>query len=995
MAEDIMITVSADLQKALDDMKNLENHIKQTQASLNNNMQPAVNTTSGKITQMGNRVKSAGDKIKDAIGTEAALAFTAAGAAAMNFAKQCVDSAIKSESAWNRFGALVQGSGGQWDGNEKAVKGMVKTHSNQFGYLVSDTREAGQALMQFGVQYQNLEPALRGVAGVAARTGMTQAEAANVVISAMNGRANQLKRMTGLDIENYKNQDGTIDQLRLMNDLYEQNRQALEKYGDSTEAQMNRITNEWGAFKTEIGQALMPVVKMVADVVSAVVKWFTNLPGPIKTVIATLLLIGGAISVVIGALGFLAPVLSGIGSILMAVGKAGTILGGLKTAFTGVSAGLGVLGTSLTSVLWPILAVIAAFVALYAIGRYMGWWNNLSEMLARFGQVAQQIGQIIWNSLVKAWAQIQASLAPLGPIFGQLVSTLTALWGALTGSGQAAGEAGGGFNILGVVAALVGDVLMRVVIVVKIVIAAIGMGIATLTAVIQIIMTVAGALGGILGVLGQLINGQITFGEAWQQIGSILSSAGSAIMSIMQQMADNVFNILDGLTGGMLSKAHEWVQGLFQGGLEAGQGLLDGITSSLANIPNVIGDALGNIGGIITSALSNLGNKVAPGGGLTAGIMAVLAPLPTAVFAVFSRLWPTVQPALMGFINGIVSWFAGLGARIGQSIMTLPMVVGMYFMLFIQSLTMRLNQARAIAGMLAGMIRQAIVSRITSIVARVRMVFMRVVQAIRMRLTQARAIAGNLAGMIRQAIVTRFNQLVARVRSVFSRVVSTVRSRLANAVSAARDKAQEIVTNIVTKVQEVPQKVADEFNKVADRVRSALANAAAAAASGARDIVNRFLSGLGVASPGIAQRTAAWEFGSIPGIIQDSGVRAIKATKDMATGISDMWLRNKPNLETIGVGMSMDEFNGLPTLPLANMNASTGLLGQNLSQQANTGAFSQTNVPRVTNNNSTQNDDHTVNYHIERITLECSELTQEQSRRVLYNALDGLYGRGT
>ena len=95
------------------------------------------------------------------------------------------------------------------------------------------------------------------------------------------------------------------------------------------------------------------------------------------------------------------------------------------------------------------------------------------------------------------------------------------------------------------------------------------------------------------------------------------------------------------------------------------------------------------------------------------------------------------------------------------------------------------------------------------------------------------------------------------------------------------------------------------------------------------------------------------------------------------------------------MGRIVEEFQGLPTLPLANMNASTGLLGQNLSQQANTGAVTGAGMQRVTNNTNTQNDDHTVNYHIERITLECSELTQEQSRRVLYNALDGLYGRGT
>jgi Flp pilus assembly pilin Flp len=471
----------------------------------------------------------------------------------------------------------------------------------------------------------------------------------------------------------------------------------------------------------------------------------------------------------------------------------------------------------------------------------------------------------------------------------------------------------------------------------------------------------------------QIWNGSKSLGEAFGDIGALIGSVFGGI--------------------------YEWIAGALSGvggaANDALQGLWDAFRGQLGGLGQWLWTTLNDLPRIITEALSNLGNMVIPGGGLVAGIMAIFAPLPMMILGVFNRLFPSVLPALMGFVNGIVSWFGSIGGRVAQTIMNLPQIVAMYFMLFIQSLQMRLNQARAIAGMLASMIRQAIVSRISTIVMRVRMVFMRVVQAIRMRLNQARAIAGSLAGMIRQAIVSRLNALVGRVRALFTRVVSTVRSRLANAVNAAREKAQEIVTNIVNKVQEVPQKVADEFNKVADRVRSALANAAAAAAAGARDIVNRFLSGLGVASPGIAQRTAAWEFGSIPGIIADSGVRAIKATKDMATGISSMWLRNKPSLDLMTEGMSMEEFNSIPRLPFPDMTQGMNILGQNIANQNTSTGITGQGVQRVTNNNNSTRDDHTINYHIERITLECSELTQEQSRRVLYNALDGLYGRGT
>jgi ribosomal protein L5 len=135
----------------------------------------------------------------------------------------------------------------------------------------------------------------------------------------------QLKKMTGLDIENYRNQDGTIDQMRLLTDLYNQNKGALDKYGNSTEAQINRMTNSWNSFKTSIGQALMPVVKVIADVIGGIAEWFSKLDGTSQTIIATLLALGAAVSVVIGALGLIAPVLINVGQLISALGKLKTI----------------------------------------------------------------------------------------------------------------------------------------------------------------------------------------------------------------------------------------------------------------------------------------------------------------------------------------------------------------------------------------------------------------------------------------------------------------------------------------------------------------------------------------------------------------------------------------------------------------------------------------------------------------------------------------------
>ena len=997
MAEDVVITVSAEIQKILDDFKNLEKNIKSVQSSLNNQTQPAVDTTAGKITQMGNKVKGAGEKIKSAIGTETALAFTAAGAAATSFAKQCIDSAIKSESAWNRFGSLVQNSGGQWDGQEKAVKGMVKSHSQQYGFLVSDTRDAGQALMQFGVQYKDLGTALDGVAGVAARTGMTQAEASNMVISALNGRAMQLKKMTGLDIENYRNQDGTIDQMRLLTDLYEQNKGALDKYGNSTEAQINRMTNSWNSFKTSIGQALMPVVKVIADVIGGIADWFSKLDGTSQTIIATLLALGAAVGVVIGALGLIAPVLINVGQLISALGKLKTIsnLGKLESWNNfknkvssatqavrnfGIQQKLSNAGGKISGAVsgaWSSLTgkVRSATNAIRAYG--------IQSKIASAGSAIKGAAMSAWSGITSAINRARTAITAFS--IRQLASSAamkvhaaaTAVWNGAT---KAAAIAQGVLN-----AVMAMNPIYLVV-----------AAIVALIAVLGYLYFNNEQVRNTINALGDYLKG--VFIPIWNALVGTLTAVWDWFMQIWNgsKSLGEAFGDIGALIGSVFGGIYGWIAGALSGvggaANDALQGLWDAFRGQLGGLGQWLWKTLNDLPRIITDALSNLGNMVIPGGGLVAGIMAIFAPLPTLIFGVFNRLFPTVLPSLMSFVNGIVSWFASIGGRIAQTIMNLPQIVAMYFMLFIQSLQMRLNQARAVAGMLASMIRQAIVTRMNTIVMRVRMIFMRVVQAIRTRLNQARAIAGMLAGMIRQVIVTRLNALVARVRALFTRVVSAVRNRLANAVSAAREKAQEIVTNIATKVAEVPQKVADEFNKVADRVRSALANAAAAAASGARDIVNRFLSGLGVASPGIAQRTAAWEFNSIVGIIQDSGVRAVKATKDMATGISSMWLRNKPELGTIGVGMSMEDFQNIPRLPLP-VGVGMDVLGQNIARPDL--AVPQTGMPRVTNNTQNTTDDHTVHYHIDRITLECSELTQEQSRRVLYNALDGLYGRGT
>ncbi len=331
-AEDILISVKADIQKALKDFDQLEKQIKTTQATTDNKLSPAVNNTRSKMQSLGNTMTQTGQKIKASMDGATATAFIAAGAAATAFSKECITSAINAENGWNRLGAMVNSSGGNWETQSKEVKKWASDFSNSMGYATSDTRDAMNSLMQMGLSLGDTEQAMYGVAGLAARTGQTEAEASAMVVSALNGKGMAFEKATGLELDNYKAADGTIDRQKLLNDLYNQNKEAVEKHGKSTEGVVNRMNNAWGKFKSEIGASLLPVLKTLAGAAETVAQVFQHLPQPVKSVISIALLAGGAISVVVGILGMLAPILINVGSLLSWLGKSGGFLGAIKNA---------------------------------------------------------------------------------------------------------------------------------------------------------------------------------------------------------------------------------------------------------------------------------------------------------------------------------------------------------------------------------------------------------------------------------------------------------------------------------------------------------------------------------------------------------------------------------------------------------------------------------------------------------------------------------------
>lgn len=869
MADDIMIKVGMEVQEALNNLGNLKDAITTAQSTMSEKLGSSVETAGTKLTNLGGKVTGAGEKIQKWLGSDSVQAFKRAGDACKDFATDCVQSALKSEQAWTRFGSLVDSNGGNWDAQKSEIKGWAREFSTSVGRTVGDTREAMTSFLQMGLTVDQSKNAMNAAAGVAARAGISEAEAAGVVTSALLGKGRQLEKLTGLRLEDYKNAEGQIDQERLLNDIYNQNKGAIDDYANSTEGQVNKMTNAWNSFKTSIGQALLPIVKIIADIATQVAQWFADLPGPVKTFIAALLAIGAAVSVVIGVLAFIAPVLTTIGTIITGIGAAGSVVGFVTTAFSGLSAGLGVLAGVIAPLIVPILAVVAALTALYFIGIQMGWWSDLSGMISVFMDVLGQAAGVVMN---------------------------------------------------------------------------------------------------FVGWIGKLFT---DFPAAAEEFNQFTDTVRDAIMNGLGQLGDMAWQALQGVWDAIVNASTELGNALSQMFWDAVNGLGSTIQSTL-----------GNIGGLITDALSNLGASVVPGGGLTEGILAIVAPLPTLLYGKLLELGPYVLPAITSFIDTVVQGFMSLGGQILDAFTSIPALLTQAFMNIGITIQQWLTQASMIAGMLVQMLVTNITTRFWNIVNGVRNVFMWVVMTIQQRLSQAWALGGMLANMVRHAIVTKFNQIIARVRQIFQTIVSTIRQRLANAVTTAKNKAQEILQGIKDKVAQIPDKVKEEFDKIKDRISTALDNAKNVAVQKISDLVAAVKGALGIASPGFIQRMMAYEFESIPGIIMDNGARAISSAATVAEGIVGAW---DDNMNPLGVSTSpISQFDMLGPNALMNTMATNYSMG-----------IASSMARKMPGNSNVDNStEHTTIINVDKIELDCNNLTQQQSRKILYDALDGLYTGG-
>ena len=274
------------------------------------NISKVASNIRGNVKSMGSSAETSMSgiqgKLKNVSSTLNGMALQQVGQQALSFGKDAVSSAVTAEKEWGRLKANIQSTSGALAGND--VKDWVKSFSNSMGRAVSDTRGATNVLAQYGMKWNEIKQVMPGVAQIAAGTGKTEEESAQMIISAMAGRATAFKKL-GLNIKDYQDQTtGAIDKTKLLADIQKKFGKASEEYTHSAEAQMNKLNNTMAAMKTAIGQGILAVMEPLLPVITAVADALNGWLKPLTPIIGGLIAIGGGLALIGGYYQMVSPI---------------------------------------------------------------------------------------------------------------------------------------------------------------------------------------------------------------------------------------------------------------------------------------------------------------------------------------------------------------------------------------------------------------------------------------------------------------------------------------------------------------------------------------------------------------------------------------------------------------------------------------------------------------------------------------------------------------
>ncbi len=367
---------------------------------------------STKIADMGTKIQNMGQSLTS-VGTKLTMGLTmpiaAAGTAAIKFGSDLNESANKVDTV---FGSMSQ-----------SVKDFASTTTEMYaiseGKALAMAGDYGAMAKSMGLSEReaaNLSTEMVALAGDMASFHNKSIDiASNSLRGVFTGETESLKQfgvaMTQTNLEDFAAKQGKVyDQmsqgekimtrynylLESQSDAIGDSGRTMDEFAGSTR-QLKAALEDAGA---ALGQALIPIITPIVHVITKLAEAFSNLPKPVQTVIAVVLVLGAAIGPVILVMG---TMVSAFGSVVSAAPAVASAIMKIGAAILGMD-------VALAPAILAILGLVVALGAVVAIGYLIGSnWDSIAE--AATNMANKIVGAIdSFNNMRDAMAKVAKNL---------------------------------------------------------------------------------------------------------------------------------------------------------------------------------------------------------------------------------------------------------------------------------------------------------------------------------------------------------------------------------------------------------------------------------------------------------------------------------------------------------------------------------------------------------------------------------------------------------
>ncbi|HGA3277809.1 TPA: phage tail tape measure protein [Streptococcus agalactiae] len=574
--------MEAELNQAKTALNNLNNEMDETKSSADgaqDGMKAMSDTIRAEALQAtSEKLANISQKIFE-VGTESMSAAAQLQASNAQFSTVFGDMENAAKDALNKIGEEMDIVPERLQGSFTQMASFAKTSGMDTAQALDLTTRATRAAADGAAFYdksieevtENLQSFLKGnyendaALGISATETTRNAAANKLYGKSFNELSEAQKQLTLLQmVEDGNELSGALGQAARESDGLENVLGNLRQSG----------TNALAAIGQPILEMLIPVFQSLADIVSQLATWFTNLSSPIKEVV---IIFTGILAVV----GMLLPVFLGL---QVAAAAMGTTVVGMITAFL------------------PIVGIIVGIVAaitLLIVGLKELWtnhegfrtavteiWNSIFAFLSMISQQISSFVMSIWGTLTTWWTENQQLI----------LNAATTVWNAIT-------------TVIQTVMTILGPLIQASWENIKLIITA-------AWEMIKIVVeTAINVVLGIIKAVMQVITGDWT--GAWETIKQVLSMVWEGIKSLISlalnfiaQYISTAWTGIKNTISNLLTAISSVVSSIWSAIQSTISSILSNIGSTVSNIWNGIRNTVSSVLNGISSTVSSVWNGV-------------------------------------------------------------------------------------------------------------------------------------------------------------------------------------------------------------------------------------------------------------------------------------------------------------------------------------------------------------------------------------------------